>query len=333
MRREYRCYLEVHAGLGLIAGGRGSETLPPFASTVAETGPAVSSVERPNVVETGHVGQVANLPRTWLIGNLPHDALNVGRIGNPSYMPNPGLSLCYALAVFVLGVGVLAAWAWRTPGPQSLVPPAANDPVARDLAPAPMIARVTRIVGADWHDRTTVTADARSNRCVMLSEGLVELTYASGAKVTLVGPVLFSVDSANGGQLYRGKATVSTPKAADHPLFSLRCRTAVVTEQGNCEFGLEVDQSGASHLYVFRGNGEFRLPPRWAKSRILVLEPRDWLLSELGANGTYRIDFMKGRKLPEEFVAQWFKGITVASGGAKGGMPDRKDGPAAKKES
>src|SRR5208283_30489 len=64
MRREYRCYLEVHAGLGLIAGGRGSETLPPFASTVAETGPAVSSVERPNVVETGHVGQVANLPRT-----------------------------------------------------------------------------------------------------------------------------------------------------------------------------------------------------------------------------------------------------------------------------
>ena len=144
---------------------------------------------------------------------------------------------------------------------------------------------------------------------------------------------MFDVDSPHGGRLYQGKATVSTPRAVDRPLFSLRCRTAVVTEHGNSEFGLEVERSGASHLYIFRGIVEFHLPAPWAESQIIVLEARDWLFAELGAGGTYRVDFEKGRKVPEDFVARWRKGIAVASGEAKGERTYRKDGFAPRKES
>jgi hypothetical protein len=290
MRREYRCYLEVHAGLGLIAGHS------------SHTAPAENRLSAP---------EVSLLPTRYL-----------------------GLSLSYAFAVLLLGVGVLAAWTWRASGERGVVSLAENNPpTAGDADPSPIIAKVTKLVATDWHGPMAIGAGVGSNRCVALMKGLVELTYNSGATVTLEGPALFDVDSPDSGRLYRGKATVCTPKAADRPLFCVRSRTAVVTERGNCQFGMEVDRSQASHVYVFRGNVEFQLPVRQSESQILVLESRDWLFSQLGADGAYRIDFMKGRKLPPEIIAQWFKGIAIASEEAKGEKTYRKDGFVPRKES
>ena len=188
-------------------------------------------------------------------------------------------------------------------------------------------------MGGDWRGQMAVGAEVPSDHCFVLSQGILELTYNGGAKVTLEGPTLFYVDSPRGGTLQQGKATVSTPPPADRPLFCVRSRTAVVTERGNCQFGLEVERSGASHVYVFRGSVEFQLPVRQAESRILVLESRDWLFSQLAGNGGYRIDFMKGRKLPQEVIAQWFKGIAIASEEVKGEKNYRKDGFVPRKES
>ena len=64
-----------------------------------------------------------------------------------------------------------------------------------------------------------------------------------------------------------------------------------------------------------------------------MLELRDWLFSQLAGNGGYRIDFMKGRKLPQEIIAQWFKGTAIASEEVKGEKTYRKDGLAPGKES
>ena len=166
----------------------------------------------------------------------------------------------------------------------------------------------------------------------MVLHGLAEISYNSGATVTLEGPGAFSVDSANGGKLHQGKLTVRTPKAGDHPLFCVRSRTGVVTERGNCEFGLERCPLGASHVYVFRGHVEYHPPQRWAQSQILLLGNRDWLFAEGTVNGELRIDFIRGRKLPQEFVTQWFKGIAVASA-EKGEKTSPKDGRATRNES
>ena len=69
--------------------------------------------------------------------------------------------------------------------------------------------------------------------------------------MTLEGPGAFSVDSANGGKLHQGKLTVRTPKAGDHPLFCVRSRTGVVTERGNCGFGLDIARSAQAMSMFF----------------------------------------------------------------------------------
>ena len=206
MRREYRCYLEVHAGLGLIAGRSGQA--PP--------------------VESVQPAHPACLP--------PYSYLGSSR----------GLSLSYAFAVLLLSMGVLAAWAWRGPVERGGLSFAKNNsPAAGTAAAAPVVAKVTRLVGGDWRGQMAVGADVPSDHCFVLSRGILELTYNTGAKVTLEGPTLFYVDSPRGGTLQQGKATVSTPRATDRPLFCVRSRTAVVTERGNCEFGLEVEAVGS----------------------------------------------------------------------------------------
>ena len=164
-------------------------------------------------------------------------------------------------------------------------------------------------------------------RHLVFSQGLVEITYNCGARVTLEGPAAFDVDSPNSGILHLGKATVRTPKAADRPLFCVLSPTALVTERGDCEFGLMVNQSRASRVCVFRGNVEYRHPRALGRDENPALgEPR-LAAGRAHANGAYRIDFIKERKLPQEFVDQWFKGFPVVSDEAKGKRTVRKRSP------
>ena len=96
----------------------------------------------------------------------------------------------------------------------------------------------------------------------------MEITYATGAKVILQGPVTYEVDS-NGGYLSVGKLTgkletktqdprPKTEEADIHPSsfilhpFVIRTPTATVTDLGT-EFGVEVDESGGTKSHVFRG--------------------------------------------------------------------------------
>ena len=105
-----------------------------------------------------------------------------------------------------------------------------------------------------------------------LSSGLMEITYNTGAKVILQGPVTYKVDS-NGGFLSIGKLTGKLEKVANkseipksqnpqipnpslptthYPLFTIKTPTAIVTDLGT-EFGVEVDEQGLTTSHVFRG--------------------------------------------------------------------------------
>ena len=237
-----------------------------------------------------------------------------------------GVPLAYLTAALLAGAGILAAWAWNPPGERGVASLARGiaQPAGGSVVKSPVVGKITKLVGGDWRGQMAVGAEVHSDQQFLVSGGLLEISYNSGARVILEGPAAFGVDSANSGLLQLGKATVCTPKVTDRPLFCVRSQTAVVTGRGDCQFGLDVDRSGASHVCVFRGRVEFHPPERWTQPQILLLETRDWLLAERNVDGALRIDFIKGRKLPEEFVNQWFKGIAIAFGETKGDTAPQK---------
>jgi hypothetical protein len=92
-----------------------------------------------------------------------------------------------------------------------------------------------------------------------LRSGLLEITYNTGARVILQGPVTYKVDSADGGFLAVGKLTARLEKKpasaaaqARVLLFSVRTPTAIVTDLGT-EFGVEVNEAGVTRTHVFAG--------------------------------------------------------------------------------
>jgi hypothetical protein len=114
-----------------------------------------------------------------------------------------------------------------------------------------------------------------------LRSGLLEITYDTGARVILQGPVTYEVESSTGGYLSLGKLTaklerksevrgqksesanqksqITNRKSSD--LFAVRTPTAIVTDLGT-EFGVEVNPSGETTSRVFRGCVQVQLTSR-----------------------------------------------------------------------
>ena len=105
-----------------------------------------------------------------------------------------------------------------------------------------------------------------------LASGLMEITYDTGAKVILQGPVTYEVESKAGGFLSLGKLTrkrwrrrwrrsnpqslIPNPSSLStnhYPLFTIKTPTATVTDLGT-EFGVEVIKQGLTTSHVFRGS-------------------------------------------------------------------------------
>ena len=120
------------------------------------------------------------------------------------------------------------------------------------------------------------------------------MTYDTGAKVVLQGPVTYDVESAAGGYLVVGKLTArlaenAKPQAVDlksslsttrSPLFTIKTPTAIVTDLGT-EFGVEVREDGNTVSHVFQGvvevckvaaNGKPEQPIRLVASESVVVE-------------------------------------------------------------
>ncbi len=211
-----------------------------------------------------------------LIPPIIIDTSSAGR-----YPPTAGLFavggplFSYAAATVIMGAIILTFWMWKVSlegGPDTLPAPVAgtgNMPVP-PAAPEP-VGRITGLADCRWADPqnapTAVTVSLGGE--YSLAAGLMEITYKTGAKVILQGPCTYEVDSAAGGFLSLGKLTarvekseIQNPKSEGsdpssfilHPsaLFSVRTPTAVVTDLGT-EFGVEVERSGVTRSYVFRG--------------------------------------------------------------------------------
>ena len=174
----------------------------------------------------------------------------------------------------------------------------ANPPEKTVGQPAQRVGRITGLADCRWANRAGKVAEhdpVTLGRRYALASGFLEITYDTGAKVILEGPVVYAVESSSSGFLSFGKLTAHAEKRAEgggrraegevgggqwavgskseirnpkseisnpqslipNPLFSVRTPTVTVADLGT-EFGVEVEGSGASKAYVFQGDVELR---------------------------------------------------------------------------
>jgi hypothetical protein len=141
------------------------------------------------------------------------------------------------------------------------------------------------MVDCKWNDRENApshSAPVSLGQKYTLASGLMEITYDTGARVILQGPVTYKIESSTGGYLSVGKITARVekitasgpwsakgellvqyrhPQANDRvPLFSVRTPTTTVTDLGT-EFSVEVKPNQASNVEVMSGMVEVERKP------------------------------------------------------------------------
>jgi len=125
--------------------------------------------------------------------------------------------LSYGIGGLFTAVFLLIASLITVTHPTSVAP--SNNPptFVRSTPPsdAEFVGRVTGMVDVHWADINTSTEPGNRvflGRKFKLSSGLMEITYNTGAKVILQGPVTYQVDSLAGGYLSLGKLTARLEK-------------------------------------------------------------------------------------------------------------------------
>jgi len=138
-------------------------------------------------------------------------------------------------------------------GNKSLMPSV----VQRQFTPNPkieIVGKITGMVDCKWTDPNTKPLHGANVplgcKFVMVS-GLMEITYNTGAKVILQGPMTYEVESKNGGFLPIGKLTGKVENKTAKG-FSVRTPTAIVTDLGT-EFGVEVTSEEKTNICMFQG--------------------------------------------------------------------------------
>jgi hypothetical protein len=198
-----------------------------------------------------------------------------------------GVLLAYALATLLLGMGVLAALAWRNSGrnagavAQGALAPRMGALATAAAEPPGTIHVATMEVDCRWAHPASAEADMRHGK-FELAEGRLEITYQdTDTRVLLVGPATYFVDSSSGGILAEGRLFVyflekpNAKKVLDHPLFRVRTPTVIVTDGGGSEFEIDVNKTPSTHVVVLQGKADVQLAGRHATR---TLQAHDSLL-------------------------------------------------------
>ncbi len=280
LRRMYILYMHVHACAerrGAGGKGRGMAGLPAIDLSVS-TGAAV---EHP-------VGAAVELP-LQPEPRTPSPEPPFPTLSTTNYpLPTPFVgswAFSYMVATVIMGVMLLVFWAMKVTHHQHIAEAPAQSAPSEAMPEMVFVGRITGMVDVKWSDDPHYLpppdfAHVPLERKYILSSGLLEITYDSGAKVILEGPCTYEVESTAGGYLALGKLTAKVasgqwpvasakPQAANqkspssfilHPssLFFVRTPTAIITDLGT-EFGVEVNKAGTSKTHVFQGRVEMRL--------------------------------------------------------------------------
>lgn len=208
----------------------------------------------------------------WL--SVPEEAAerdhsNIGAAGELVQL-NHGRSVIRSIALLSLPVlaaslllGVLGFWLgtqWQ--GPKELGVVAATidsgDSNAKSAAEESdqeeSAARITGLVDCQWgqDQRHYGFGDVVSNgESVELTDGLLQLTFNSGAKVIIQGPARFVPQSAMLAKLERGKISALVSESAHG--YTVVTPTAEIVDLGT-EFAVDVTNDGSTELHVLDGD-------------------------------------------------------------------------------
>jgi Concanavalin A-like lectin/glucanases superfamily/FecR protein len=112
-----------------------------------------------------------------------------------------------------------------------------------------------------------------------LNSGVAEITFDSGAEVTIEGPATLDLNSAWEATLHRGKLRAEVPAAAVG--FGIHSATVDVVDLGT-QFGMAIDSSGATDVCVLAGAVE--ATPR----NTVATQPTKFVLNEQSARRFHR---------------------------------------------
>jgi hypothetical protein len=226
-----------------------------------------------------------------------------------SYLSSDWL-VAYLVATVIFGIGILIGAFTYVSQPRQIAsksPAVVND--NRMSGPETMlVGQITGMVDCKWADPATapVSKHVAMDQKIALASGLMEITYDSGAKVILQGPVTYVVESSNGGFMSIGKL-VGSVTTTDARGFAIRTPNATVTDLGT-EFGVEVSKQGDTTSHVFRGSVELRTTSadKTAKSVVRVLHANESARVESNAYdaGGNRIIVSDSSAEPVEFVRE-----------------------------
>ena len=287
-RRRYLATMELHTALWTTRGC--GKRLPDISATsVQTTSPCLDETE---LSESG--SPVLPLLSTTLPGA-------VGWFSS-------GWPVAYTIATVICGVSMLIGSVVHVSEPVQVARQSASLPSpfgrgaggeGRGNADSPLpsvVGRITGMVDCRWEKGSgfgvqgsgaeNQKSEIRNQKSLValgdkfaLASGLMEITYDTGAKVILQGPVTYEVESRSGGFLSLGRLTARVEKQVasgqwsgtskspnlqvskspnsslstlHSPLFTIKTPTAIVTDLGT-EFGVEVSKEGYTTSHVFRG--------------------------------------------------------------------------------
>ena len=199
-------------------------------------------------------------PTSRAPANLFHGAF--GYVGS-------GWPMAYLTATVIVGIGLLIGALVHVSKPMQIANPL---PTVLRSNPTPesrveLVGRITGIVDCTGAGVAEDSTSVMLGRKIELTSGLMEITYNTGAKVILHGPVTYEIGSKNGGFLSAGKLTGRVEAEAAKG-FTVHTPTATVTDLGT-EFDVEVDKQGRTTSHVLRGTVRFQATARGGNAKCM----------------------------------------------------------------
>ncbi|HBO44289.1 MAG TPA: hypothetical protein DD670_10230 [Planctomycetaceae bacterium] len=171
------------------------------------------------------------------------------------------MSLLFTVVLPSLILTVVLVSLYSQPAPKVASQPKAVARFAEAPAVPSRVAWVTKVHQCEWRNASDALSegDALSpGRQILLAKGLLEITFAHGARVLLEGPVAFDPKRADMGVLNSGNLVAHVSGEARG--FAVETPAATIVDLGT-EFGVAVDDEGsAATVHVFQGEVELSVP-------------------------------------------------------------------------
>lgn len=143
------------------------------------------------------------------------------------------------------------------------------------------VARLTQSIGARWKTGDPAVGDWIASGPLELLEGSAQLTFDSGASVSLQAPTSLYVSSPTRARLDLGTTIVEIPKPAAG--FVLETPTGEFSKRES-RFGVIVEADGHAELHVLQGEVELN-PKRGTRSSLKVAKDKSVRVAESGIVG------------------------------------------------